>query len=167
MKNKNPQIILGIDPGYDRVGYCLAQILNSKLEILDFGCIQTNKQNSLTQRYQETSKNLNKIIKKYKPNILAIETVLFSVNKKTAMRVAEAKGVITQICLTNNLEIFEYNPNQIKLAITGNGKADKKAVEKMLKLELKLPNKKTLDDAMDAIAIAQTHYLVNPKPAIV
>jgi len=156
-------VVLGIDPGYDHVGWAVAKIIKAKFKILDFNCIQTSKENNLVTRYRQIDQGLTKIIKKYKPTQLAIETVLFSVNKKTAMRVAEAKGVVTQICLTHNLEIFEYNPSQIKLAITGNGRADKKSITKMLELELKLKIDKQIDDALDAIAIAYTHQLINKK----
>lgn len=153
--------ILGIDPGFDRVGWAIGEIIDSKFKILDFNCIQTNRKDNLTARYQQIDRELSQIIKKFRPTQLAIETVLFSVNKKTAMRVAESKGLITQICLSNNLKIFEYNPNQIKLAVTGNGRADKKSMAKMLELELKLKINKQLDDALDAIAIVYTHRLIH------
>jgi crossover junction endodeoxyribonuclease RuvC len=156
-KSLSNQVILGIDPGYDRIGWAVGSKLNSKLEILDLGCIQTNKKDDLFSRYQALEKELSEIIDRYTPNELAIETLFFSKNKKTALQVSEARGVIISSCVKNSLEIFEYYPNQIKLVVTGNGQADKQAVEKMVRLQLKLPREKIIDDAIDAIAIVLTH----------
>ena len=131
------KVVLAIDPGYDRLGYAIALISNSQFSILKHGLIQTNKKDSLFDRYKLIMAELSTIITQFKPSELAIEELYFSKNTKTALRVSEVKGLIISLALQNNLQVFEYHPNQIKLAVTGHGKADKKAVEKMLRLELK------------------------------
>lgn len=147
--------ILAIDPGYDRCGWA---IMDQKAKLIEFGCITTEKSQSFFERLSVVLKELSTKITQYKCAELAIETLFFSKNVKTAMRVAEVRGAITGLCLTNNMSIFEYSPVAIKQAATGNGKADKKAVEKMVRLQLKLANsEKILDDALDALAIGITH----------
>jgi crossover junction endodeoxyribonuclease RuvC len=153
----NQLIILGIDPGYDRIGWAIGKGLGSKPEIIDFGCIQTDKTKDLSDRYQSIENQLQKIIEQYQPHELAIETLFFSKNKKTALQVSEARGIILSCCTRNKLGIFEYYPNQIKLTVTGNGQANKAAMEKMIRLQLNIPRKKIIDDAIDAIGIVLTH----------
>ena len=153
----NQLITLGIDPGYDRIGWAIGKGLGSRPEIIDFGCIQTDKAKSLFDRYQSMEKNLQEIIQQHQPHELAIETLFFFKNKKTALQVSEARGVILSCCTRNNLKIFEYYPNQIKLTVTGNGQANKKAMEKMIRLQLDIPQEKIIDDAIDALGIVLTH----------
>ena len=152
--------ILGIDPGYDRIGWAINKGLGSKPEGINFGCIQTNKEDSIFDRYQDIELQLQKIISQYKPDVLAIETLFFSKNKTTALKVSEARGVILSCCTRNKLNIYEYHPNQIKLTVTGNGQANKAAVEKMIRLQLDIPSVKIIDDAIDAIGIAMTHAIL-------
>ena len=156
----NQPVTLGIDPGYDRIGWAIGRGLGSKPAIIDFGCIQTDKKDHLFDRYQAIENQLQKIIKQYQPHDLAIETLFFSKNKKTALQVSEARGVILSCCTRNNLSISEYYPNQIKLTVTGNGQANKVAVEKMIRLQLDIPNQKIIDDAIDAIGIVLTHAIL-------
>lgn len=153
-------LILGIDPGYDRIGWAIGQGASPKPTILDFGCIQTNKNDSLVERYQAIEQQLQQIITQYQPIVLAIETLFFSKNKTTALKVSEARGVILSSCARNKLDIFEYHPNQIKLTVTGNGHANKAALEKMVHLQLDLPHQKIIDDAIDAIGIVMTHAIL-------
>lgn len=154
----NTKIILSIDPGYDRLGWAVAKLKNpgKKIMLLDYDCIQTNKKNDIFTRYKQIILELKKIIKKYQPNELAIETLFFSKNTKTALKVSEARGLIIGLCLQSGLEIYEYHPMQIKQAVTGFGKADKKAIDKMVRLQLNLGKTKIIDDAMDALAIVLT-----------
>lgn len=159
MEIPNLVTVLGIDPGYDRLGWAIVQIEGSKLKPQTYGCIQTNKKESIFNRYRQIIKELSKIIKQYNPQELAIENLYFSKNTKTALRVSETKGLIITLALENKMEIFEYDPVTIKQAVTGFGKADKKAVEKMTLMQLGLTNKdKVIDDAIDALAVAVTHY---------
>lgn len=152
-------IILGIDPGYDRLGWAVGEIQNpgQKLIIQKYGCIQTNKKHDIFKRYHQIILELKKIIDQHCPTELAIETLFFSKNTKTALRVSEARGVIIGLCLKLGLKIFEYHPGQIKQAVTGFGGAHKKAMDKMIRLQLQLDADKIIDDTMDALAIVLTH----------
>jgi len=155
-------IVIGIDPGYDRVGWTVASTSSIKQKkIVDWGCIQTSSKDEIFVRYQHILASLKKIIKKYHPSQAAIETLFFSSNKKTALRVSEARGIIISVLLQSNIAIFEYNPLQIKQVITGHGGADKSAVEKMVRLQLQLPVTKQLDDVLDACGIMLTHMIVS------
>jgi len=156
----NQIITLGIDPGYDRIGWAIGEGFGSKPRIINFGCIQTNKKDTLFKRYQAIENELQEIIEKYQPHELAIETLFFSRNKTTALQVSEARGVILSCATRNSLNIFEYYPNQIKLTVTGNGQANKAAVEKMIRLQLDIPPVKIIDDAIDAIGIVLTHAIL-------
>lgn len=151
------ETILGIDPGYDRVGWAVGVFQNSKFQVQDLGCIQTDKNADIFIRYSQIIKELKKIAQKYSPKVLAIETLFFAKNKKTALRVSEARGVIIGTLLDEGLEVHEYSPNAIKLAVTGSGSADKLAIEKMVKVQIKYDLKGQIDDAIDALAVAMTH----------
>lgn len=157
MSNQN--LILGIDPGYDRLGWAIAIPSSSTIEVVDLGCISPPKNKNIEQRYTEIIKSLKKILKRHQVKELAIESIFFSKNTKTAIKVSELRGVVIGLALDEGLNVFNYNPNQIKLVVTGDGSADKKAVEKMLKLQVELPEGKMVDDAIDAAAICLTHSL--------
>lgn len=156
---KNNPIILGIDPGYDRLGWAIARISGPSITPIEYGSVQTNKNEDIFIRYELIINELTKIIKKFKPAELAIENLYFSKNTKTALRVSESRGLVISLALQNKMAIFEYDPVTIKQAVTGFGKADKKAVEKMTLMQLGLTNKdKVVDDAIDALAVAVTHF---------
>jgi crossover junction endodeoxyribonuclease RuvC len=150
--------ILGIDPGFDRVGISILDKEGST-EHLVFSCsITTSKQDSFSSRLLVVGKELEDVIQKYKPHHVAIETLFVTKNQKTAMLVSQARGVIMYICQKSNLELFEYSPPQIKLAVTGFGKSEKQDVAFMVSKILKLsPSENRLDDELDAIAVALTH----------
>lgn len=152
-------LLLGIDPGYDRLGWAVAKKTDSGWENVHLGCIQTDRKLELIQRYQILEKELQKIIDRFKPTEAAIETLFFAKNTTTALKVAEVRGLIIACLLRNDIKIEQYNPVTIKEAVTGNGKADKKAIEKMINLEFKLQKNKILDDAIDALAVLFTHQL--------
>lgn len=154
---KQNQILLGIDPGYDRVGWAIGSGQKGKFSCVALGCIQTEKSADIFDRYKKIQSDLKEIISYFKPTELAIETLFFSKNKKTALRVSEARGIIVGTCLDAGLKVFEYDPVTIKVAVTGNGKADKASVEKMVKMQVNGVVNKFLDDAIDAVAIAMTH----------
>lgn len=150
-------IILAIDPGYDRCGWA---ILSSVSHVLQYGCIITKKEEDFFHRLNQVISELKELIDQYSPKELAIETLFFSKNQKTAMRVSETRGAIIGLSLSAGMEITEYSPVQIKSSVTGNGKADKKAVEKMVRLQLHIPlTEKLLDDTLDAIGIGLTHQV--------
>lgn len=152
---KSPSI-LAIDPGYDRVGWAVGS-KNKSDKTIFYGIIQTDKKASVFNRYQQIQTELQAIIDQHRPTELAIEQLYFSKNTSTALRVSEARGVIIATCLLNGLTVSEYNPGSIKLAVTGHGQADKRAVEKMVRLELKLTEDHLLDDTIDALALFLTH----------
>lgn len=152
------KILLGIDPGFDRLGWAVGTVLpTSKVEVLAFDCIRTSKDTSIFERYNKLRIELEEILEKYHPTIVAIESLFFFKNLKTAMHVSEARGLILSSVLRFGCSVTEYTPLQIKQAVTGFGRADKAAVDKMVRLQLKLEDKKILDDTMDALAILLTH----------
>ena len=150
----NKMIILGIDPGTNRIGYGLLRINNKETTFLDYGCIilVSDKQNyaHLDQLYQE----INKLIKKFSVDVVAIEKLFFFKNNKTVMTVSEARGVIILAAAQNKLKIREFTPLQVKQAVSGYGRAEKKEVQKMVRLILGLKKDPRPDDAADALAIA-------------
>jgi crossover junction endodeoxyribonuclease RuvC len=158
-KRITSKIILGIDPGYDRVGWSIGTKTKGKFVCIALGTIQTDKKTDIFSRFKHIQKDLHEIIEHFNPTELAIETLFFSKNKKTAMRVSEARGVIIGACLDHNLEVFEYDPVKIKLAVTGNGAANKEAVEKMVRMQVAGSMNKHIDDAIDAVAIGMTHVV--------
>ena len=147
-------VVLAIDPGFDRVGVAVLE----KNNVLFSDCIVTNRKDSQAKRLLAIKISLEKIIKKWNPNVLAIEKLFFNQNTTNALKVAEARGVILVVAAENNLRVFEYSPQAIKIAVTGYGKATKNQVATMVKKLVKLPEKpsKRLDDEVDAIALGIT-----------
>lgn len=158
MLQKSVIRILGIDPGFDRLGICVLDKEGSKEKLVFSTCVTTNKKESFEKRLITIGSELEKIILLYKPDELAIETLFFTNNQKTIITVAEVRGICIYLAHKNGAALFEYSPPQIKLAIAGHGKASKEdiaiMVPKILKQQLLT---KMLDDEMDAIAIALTH----------
>lgn len=152
-------IFLGIDPGYDRLGWAVATRSEIGWEEVQLGCIQTDRQLPLIKRYQQLETQLQQVIDCHRPQEAAIETLYFANNTTTALKIAEVRGLIIACLLRNQVNIQQYNPVKIKQAVTGNGKADKRAMTKMIKLEFKLKDGAILDDAIDALAVLFTHYL--------
>ena len=166
-------IILGIDPGTASTGYGIVKTLSGKktfnisnksektrdFQCLDYGVIQTDSNSNSGERLKKINNELSRIVKKYKPEVLAFESLYFFKNLKTAIRVSQAGGVILLMAARKKLLVREFTPLQVKLAITGNGWADKKEVQKKVKKIFNLKEAIKSDDAADALAIALT-YLV-------
>lgn len=152
-----PLVILGIDPGYGRLGLAIIEKGQGKETVLFSNCIETDSSESIYDRFKIIGQEVASIIEKYKPNELAMESLFIAKNQKTAMRVAEVRGIIIYEAVKNNIPIFEYTPLQIKSAITGDGSSDKTRIIKMVHLLVKLQKKISLDDEYDAIAVALTH----------
>ncbi|MCF7833783.1 MAG: crossover junction endodeoxyribonuclease RuvC [Candidatus Pacebacteria bacterium] len=148
--------ILGIDPGFERLGIAILEKNTGKEEVIFSECFKTKKELSFSERLLLIGEKINLIIKEYHPDALAIETLFINTNQKTAMRVSEARGVVIYEASKAHLKIFEASPPQIKMAVTGYGKADKEQVMKMVKMLVKIDNAKKSDDELDAIAIALT-----------
>lgn len=155
-------ICLGIDPGYERLGIALVEKENSSKEILIHSeCFQTDKKLDHQKRLSLIKNRIDEILKKYKPDSLAIESLFFNVNQKTAIKVAEVRGIIISSCGQMSIPSFEYSPQKIKQAVTGNGHSDKIAVIKTVPLLVKITNKIKHDDEYDAIAVALTHLAMH------
>jgi crossover junction endodeoxyribonuclease RuvC len=149
--------ILGIDPGFARIGWAILENEHSKPVIQKYGCIETHKSESLDKRLVCVYKEVCKLIKEYKPDALSVEQLFFAENAKTAFSVGEARGVIILAGAMQKIPVFSYTPLQIKIAVTGYGRADKAQVGRMVKTILKIKDLPKLDDTVDAIAAALTH----------
>jgi crossover junction endodeoxyribonuclease RuvC len=150
--------ILGIDPGFERLGVAILEKDKSKRKdsVLFSECFKTSAKLEFPERLKLIGEEVRKIIQEYKPELLAIETLFLTTNQKTVMHVAEARGVVIYEAKLAGLEIFEASPPQIKMSIAGYGKADKKQVMKMVKMLVVLDESKKSDDELDAVAIALT-----------
>lgn len=147
--------ILAIDPGYDRLGVAVIEGDSSRPTLIMSDCVLPKK-GLHEDRLAEIASAVSTAIATYAPDALAIETLFFSVNKKTALGVAEARGAILAAAGSASVPVVEYSPQQVKNAVTGHGGADKSAVARMIPRLLVLPDKKRLDDELDAIAIGIT-----------
>ena len=150
--------ILGIDPGTATTGYGVIKNFTYKkrkhLKAVDYGCIKTQSSLSDGKRLEIIYKNIIKIIKKHKPNKIAVENLFFCKNIKTATTVGQAKGVILLAANRMKIPYFEYTPLQVKQAVTSYGRAEKFQIQKMVKVILRLKEIPKPDDAADALAIA-------------
>ncbi len=154
----NSKYLLAIDPGFERLGIAvLERASDGKHIVIHSECFKTSAKIPFSERLVLIGKQIEKVIKKYKPVSLSIEKLYLTTNHKTVMNVAEARGVVLYEAQKNNLEIFEYTPPQIKVAVTGWGKADKKMVMDMVRKLVKIDIKIKSDDELDAIAIGLTH----------
>ena len=151
---KKNEVILGIDPGFGRVGWGIITNLHGDWSAVNYGCIETFQKDIFVDRLQEMRDEIVKIIKKYKPTRMAVEDLFFFKNLKTAIKVGQARGVILLTGVDNKLDIDEFTPLQVKQAITGYGRAEKKQMQKMVQTILKLKYVIKSDDAADALAVA-------------
>ena len=157
-------VILGIDPGYAIVGYGVIEKNElGKVRVLDYGAINTPKEEDFPIRLAMIQDGMNALIEKYKPNAVAVEELFFNQNITTGIAVAEARGVILCTAIQKVPKVFEFTPIQIKQSITGFGKADKKQVQFMTKTILGLKSVPKPDDAADALAVALCLAQTNTK----
>lgn len=150
-------IILGIDPGIAIVGWGVLDYNNGKFKPLDYGSITTTPEFSVEERLRTVYEQLDAIIKRYKPEAMSVEELFWNTNQKTGIIVAEARGVILLCAELNNVPIFEYTPLQVKQAVTGYGRAEKKQIITLVTMMLGLDEPPKPDDTADAIALAMTH----------
>lgn len=150
--------ILGIDPGFERLGIAVVEKGNPKDIVLESACLRTNTKDNFPTRLASLGKEVEAWIKKWQPDALAIEKLFFTNNQKTAMQVAEVRGMIIYLAASKGLKVIEKTPLEIKQTITGFGRADKKQVTLMVEKLANMPEKSTkiLDDEYDAIAVALT-----------
>jgi crossover junction endodeoxyribonuclease RuvC len=150
-------IILGIDPGIAIVGYGIINSERGIHSVVDFGIVETPKDETTAVRLAMIGESMEKIIKTYKPDDTAIEELYFNNNQKTIIRVAEARGVLMLTAVRECGRLYEYTPLQVKQSVTGYGRADKYQMQQMVKTLLKLEKIPKPDDAADALAVALCH----------
>ena len=153
--------VLGIDPGFALVGFGIVDQEGGNYKIIDYGVIETTKDESFSTRLAIIYKGMCDLIETYKPDAIALEELFFFKNQKTVIPVAEARGVIVLAGIQHMGEMYEYTPLQIKQALTGNGRAEKKQIQFMVKSILGLDKVPKPDDAADAVAVAITHLQTN------
>lgn len=148
--------ILGIDPGYGRMGWGVIEGDKNGWKLVACGCLETKASTPFLKRLQELRNHLKHVIVTYKPDKAGVEQLFFAKNAKTAMDVGQARGVILVTLFDANIDIIEATPMQVKQAIVGYGKAEKRQIQHMVALQLGLKDKKMQDDMADALAIALT-----------
>lgn len=146
--------ILGIDPGFATIGFAILDLEKGKRSLLTYGVIRTEAGLDFPLRLQEIHKDMQGLLSKYKPDRCSIEQIFFSKNVTTGIQVSHARGVILLALQEAAVPIKEYSPSAMKLALTGDGKADKKAIQKMVCLDLGLSEIPHPDDAADAVSLA-------------
>ena len=149
--------ILGIDPGFGRVGYGIIEYRNNKYRPVEYGCITTEAGEKLSVRLKKIHEDLEEVISRYSIDAASVESLFFNTNITTGIQVAEARGVILLTLEEHNIQINEYTPLQVKQALIGYGRADKVQIKNMVKELLKLEKMPRLDDTTDALAIAICH----------
>ncbi|HET8581514.1 MAG TPA: crossover junction endodeoxyribonuclease RuvC [Candidatus Paceibacterota bacterium] len=149
--------ILAIDPGYERCGIAILERQDGRDVLIYSECARTEKSLPFHERLRQIGEAVGRAIDTHAPRALAMETLYFSKNTKTAMQVAEARGVITFAAAARGLPLIEYSPAAVKIAVTSAGKADKRQVMAMVPRLISLPSRSMLDDEYDAIAIGITH----------
>ncbi len=155
------RVILGLDPGTAITGWGVINSIKKTPELKAFGSIQTDSKTDNAQRLCEIADDLEKIINQYQPDEIAIEDLFFFKNLKTAVKVAQARGVLILVSSRQKIPVFEYTPLQVKQALTGYGRADKNQVQLMVKNILKLEKIPKPDDAADALAVSICHQQTN------
>ena len=155
-----PMRIIGIDPGTGILGFGVIDFTGRKAQMVDAGVIRTPVKEDDAVRLETIFEELTDIIASNKPQIMSVEKLFFARNVTTAMTVAQARGVVLLCARMAGLQIFEYTPMQIKQAVTGYGKAEKKQIQEMVKLQRGLQTVPQPDDCADALAAALTHAAV-------
>lgn len=164
-------IIFGIDPGTATTGYGVIKSSNgekrkakSEIKLVEYGCIVTPKEQAMPMRLYSIQKELKGLLRRYNPDCVIVEQLFFGINSRTAMTVGQARGVVLSTTAGMGIPIFEYQGLHVKFTLTGNGRADKKDVQKTVmkflgKRKLKKPANGYIDDAADALAVAICHVI--------
>ncbi|MDR1474371.1 MAG: crossover junction endodeoxyribonuclease RuvC [Endomicrobium sp.] len=151
-------IVLGIDPGLSLTGWGVVEAFSrDKITLIEYGCIKTMPPGPLVERLQIVHNELQSIINRYKPEVVAIEELFFLKAAKSVASVGQSRGAIALTISMNKIPLFEYNPRCVKMALTGYGSADKHQMQQMVKTFLKLKEIPKPDDAADALAMAICH----------
>ena len=159
-------IVLGIDPGLTRCGYAVLRVSgNTEVSMSALGVLRTSPEKDLPNRLAEIACEIEELLEEYQPSAVAVERIFFQSNVRTAMSVGQVSGLVLSAAARRGVEVVQYSPNQVKLAITGWGGADKAQVQKMVKQRLKLNSIPKPADAADAAAIALCHIASSPLSA--
>lgn len=158
IKDEGFRKILGIDPGYGRMGYAVVEKNGVRHSILKSGCIETDKILPFGERLRIIGDAVARLVEEAKPDAVAVEKLYFAKNQKTSLQVAEARGVIVYAARAGGQPILEFTPLEVKMAVCGYGRADKRQVAQMVQKLTGIASKPQLDDTMDAIAIALTGF---------
>jgi crossover junction endodeoxyribonuclease RuvC len=150
-------IIFGIDPGIAILGYGVLEFVNNKFKVIDYGAVTTTPRNTMPERLEIIYESLDILFEKYRPDAVAFEELFFNQNAKTALVVGQARGAAVLCAQRKKFNIFEYTPLQVKQAVAGYGRADKKQIQQMVKMLLNLREVPKPDDTADALAIAICH----------
>lgn len=152
--------VLGIDPGFGRMGWAIVEGSRSRQELVECGCLETSPQDSLNVRLEEIYDQMVDLIERFRPEAVAVEDLFFFKNQKTVMAVGQARGVILLAIVKKKVECFNYTPLQIKNTVAGYGRATKQQMQLMVKSQLRLKSVPKPDDAADACAAALTHFFM-------
>lgn len=153
--------ILGIDPGYDRLGIAVIEKPGKGKDVLLYSdCFRTSSKDDIYARFRSIGGEVGRVLDEFKPDAMALETLFITNNRKTAMRVAEARGIIIYEAAKRGVPTSEYGPTEIKAAVAGDGLIDKARMMKMVRLLIEMPDKKTADDEYDAVAVAIAHLAI-------
>ncbi len=147
-------IVLGIDPGTALTGYGVVERIGPRVRAVDYGCIRTPADQPLAERLLEIRAAISDLIATHEPSLVAVERLFFNRNVQTAFAVGQARGAILLTAAEHGLPVFEFTPNEVKMAVTGYGRAPKEQVQRMVQIVLGLPELPHPDDAADALAIA-------------
>jgi crossover junction endodeoxyribonuclease RuvC len=160
-------IVLGIDPGTARLGYGIVDRQGSRLAMVDYGCLETIDDRPLEQRLLLIHEGIDDLIQTYRPEAVGVERLFFNKNVRTATAVGQARGVVLLTAAQHGLPVLEYGPHEVKMAVTGYGRAPKDQVQRMVQLVLSMKELPRPDDAADALAVAVcTAHAVTPGKAI-
>ena len=160
-------IVLGIDPGTARLGYGVVERQGSQLTMLDYGCIETAKDRPPEQRLLLIHDGIDDLITTHRPEAVGVERLFFNRNVQTAMAVGQARGVVLLTAAQHGLPVLEYGPHEVKLAVTGYGRAPKDQVQRMVQMVLSMKQLPKPDDAADALAVAVcTAHAIIPGQAV-
>ncbi|MGI6604338.1 MAG: crossover junction endodeoxyribonuclease RuvC [Firmicutes bacterium] len=152
-------LVCGVDPGIARLGYALVEQKNGHSTVVTYGCLETPKDMAAAERLLMLHHGLERILES-KPDAMAVEELFFNKNIRTAITVAQARGIVLLAAAQRGLRVVEYTPSQVKQAVVGHGRAEKRQVQEMLRLMLRLPVLPQPDDAADALALAVCHAQV-------
>ncbi len=160
-------IVLGIDPGTARLGYGVVERQGSQLTMRDYGCLETVNDRPLEQRLLLIHEGITELIETHRPQAMGVERLFFNKNVQTAMAVGQARGVVLLTAAEHGLPVLEYGPHEVKLAVTGYGRAPKDQVQRMVQLVLSMSELPRPDDAADALAVAVcAAHAITPGKAV-